>query len=247
MRQASVGFHCPECTTKGAQKVIRPRDLIRRPVVTYTIMGLCVLAYMAQQGTQGTLEPVTESGSLLGRLVRDGEWWRIVTSGFLHGGLFHIASNMYALYVFGPMLEQALGRFRFALVYAGGLFGGSLAVLAFNFEKETLGASGAVLGLAGGLAALLAAQGRSIMSTSLGGIFALNLLLPLLIPRISFWGHFGGIAGGFVVAFVLASLPRTIRGPKGMQAAAAAAVAIVVVLGAAAVAVAMAGGIATIG
>ncbi len=251
MHSASVGFHCPQCTKAGAQKVIRPGDLVNQPVVTFTLIGLCVLAFLAQTATGGSslqTGRVTIDLVQFGPLIAHGEWWRIVTGGFLHAGLLHIGFNMYALYLFGPALEQALGRVRFALVYAGGLLGASLAVIAFDFETPTLGASGAVLGLAGGLAAVMASQGRSIFKTSLGGIFLINLLLPL-IPgfRISFWGHFGGIIGGFLIAGIVAWLPNQIGGSKqAHQIAQAAAIAAVIALFAATLAIADAGGLATI-
>ncbi len=155
---------------------------------------------------------------------------------------------MYALYLFGPVVEKAMGWFRFLLVYAGGLLGGSLAVVAFNFGTGTLGASGAVLGMAGGLAGILAAQGRSIFQTSLGGIFLLNLLLPL-IPgfRISFWGHFGGIVGGFLVAMLLTWVPDQIgRSKSAHTVAGVVAAALVLAMGIGGVLIADRGGIVTI-
>lgn len=103
------------------------------------------------------------------------------------------------------------------MIYAGGLFGGSAAVLLFNWDQATLGASGAVLGLAGGLAGILWSRGINITQTSLGGIFLLNLALPLF-TNISFWGHFGGIAGGFIVAMAMATIDKGQRSaPLSMQ------------------------------
>ncbi|MEZ5228275.1 MAG: rhomboid family intramembrane serine protease [Acidimicrobiales bacterium] len=214
-------------------------------MVVQTIMGICVLAFLAQMLTN---DAVTRDGWLWGPAVASGEWWRIITSGFLHGSLLHIGFNMYALYLFGEVLEPSIGRLRFVLVYAGGLVGGSLAVLAFNFPQATLGASGAVLGLAGAMAGILAAQGRSIFQTGLGGIFLINLLLPLLPGvGISFWGHFGGIAGGFLVGGVLTAAHRTFASdPKVMRMATGMAAALVVAMFVAAVAVARAGGIVAI-
>ncbi|MCP3992917.1 MAG: rhomboid family intramembrane serine protease [Actinomycetia bacterium] len=209
MTQASVGFHCPECTSSGAQKVIRAQDLSRaRPPVTIALIILNVGAYVIQDLVVGD-PPATVQwwGLLFGPAVQEGEWWRIVTSGFLHGSLLHIGFNMYALWIFGPTLERGLGPIRFGLAYAAGLLGGAMAVLLFNFETPTLGASGAVLGLAGALAAVLWSRGIAITQTSLGGIFIINLALPLLVSGISFWGHFGGIAAGFVAGWLLSWLP----------------------------------------
>lgn len=226
MTAASVGFHCPECLKSGKQKVYRPGDLASKPTLVMGLIGVCVVAYLAQVSSGSgnwRAGSVTNDGLLFGPSVQDGEVWRMVTSGFLHAGIIHLAFNMYALYIFGPAVQQALGLVRAALVYAGGLFGGSAAVLLFNWGSPTLGASGAVLGLAGGLAAILWARGINITQTSLGTIFLLNLALPLF-TNISFWGHFGGIVGGFAVAWVLVNVEQKMRQPRPVAIGAAAAV-----------------------
>jgi membrane associated rhomboid family serine protease len=246
MRPASVGFHCPECTKRGAQRVYRPGDLVSQPTITFAIIGICVAAYVAQVASN---DRVTTDFLLWGPAVATGDWWRLITGGFLHSGILHIGFNMYALYVFGPVLEKAIGPARFAIVYAGGLLAGSLAVMAFNFGTPTLGASGAVLGLAGGVAAVMGAQGRSILRSPLAGIFLINLLLPL-VPgfRISFWGHLGGIAGGYLTVWILLWVPRSLRQTKqAQQVAIAAAIGLVIVFGVAGVLVARQGGLVTVG
>ncbi len=222
MHSASVGHHCPECTKQGAQKVIRGASLQFRPVLTQAILGIIVVAFIAQGATSGggfLRGPVVNEGILWGPGVAAGELWRIVTGGFLHSGLMHIGFNGYALWLFGQQLERGVGALKMGLIYAGGLFGGSAAVLAFNFDQPTLGASGAVLGLAGGMAGVLMARGANIFKTSLGGIFLMNLALPILVPRISFWGHAGGIVGGFLVGYAIAVLgdrsARATAGPYG--------------------------------
>lgn len=218
MTSASVGFHCPDCTKSGAQKVFRPGDLVSKPTMVYAIIGLCVATYLGQFITgEGNWRAgwVANEGFLRGFEVKDGEYWRIVTSGFLHGGLFHLAVNMYALYIFGPEIQRAVGVARGALIYAGGLFGGSAAVLLFDWNQSTLGASGAVLGLAGGLTGILWARGANITKTPLFRVMVFNLALPLFIPIISFWGHFGGVAGGFAVGAAMASLDKNRRRSAG--------------------------------
>lgn len=225
MTSASVGFHCPECTKSGAQKVLRPGDLVSKPTLVYGIIGICVAAFLAQMVSgEGDWFSgrVTEEGILFGPYVQfhddifrpSGQLWRIVTSGFLHAGIIHLAFNMYALYIFGPAVQKAVGLAKTVMIYAGGLFGGSAAVLLFNWDQATLGASGAVLGLAGGLAGILWARGINITQTSLGGIFLINLALPLF-TNISFWGHFGGIVGGFAVASAMAAIDKR---PKPVSA-----------------------------
>jgi membrane associated rhomboid family serine protease len=194
--------------------VLRAGDLISKPTLVYAIIGLCVVAYMGQVVSgEGNWRAgsVVDQGLLWGPDVQAGEYWRIVTSGFLHGGLLHLGVNMYALYAFGPAIQQAVGIGRAALIYTGGLFGGSAAVLLFDWGQATLGASGAVLGLAGGLTGIMWARGMNITQTPLFRVMLFNLALPLFVPIISFWGHFGGVAGGFAVGAAMATLDKNRR------------------------------------
>ncbi len=217
MRSASVGFHCPECVKSSGQKVYRPQDLVTEPRLTYAIIAINVLVFFAQMATGGTSTrsgSLTRDGVLFGPLVEDGELWRIVTSGFLHGSIFHIGFNMYLLYIFGSMMERGIGPVRTGLIYAGGLFGGAAGVLLFNFGAPTLGASGAVLGLAAGAGALLATQGRIEEAKRFAPVVGINVALPLLLPGISLWGHVGGIVGGAAVGVVLALLVKQEQASK---------------------------------
>ncbi|MGH1494039.1 MAG: rhomboid family intramembrane serine protease [Acidimicrobiales bacterium] len=234
MHQASIGHHCPACTSNNSQKVYTPRNMPGGGVtVVMVLMALNALAFVGQQASNGRL---TSWGRLLGQNpfagtgVADGEWWRVITSAFLHGSLLHIGFNMYALWILGNSLEEGVGKLRFGLLYLAGLLGGSFAVLAFDFNVPTLGASGAVLGLAGALAAVLWARGVSLTQTPLGFILALNLGLPILVGGISFWGHFGGIAAGFIAGWLLAWLPgRFGQSPQVALAATVAFCALLVV------------------
>ncbi|MDH3296518.1 MAG: rhomboid family intramembrane serine protease, partial [Acidimicrobiia bacterium] len=212
------------CVAGHGQTVHTARTLAaNQSQVTRALIVANVAAFVAQIVTN---DRFTTWGILFGPAVEDGEVWRILASGFLHSGLLHIGFNMYALWIFGPALERAMGAFRFGLVYLAGLLGGSLAVLVFNFDQLTLGASGAVLGLAGGLAGALITRGVNIFQTSLGAIFLINLGLPLLVPRISFWGHLGGIAAGFLAALLLTWLP--VRARQSQSTALTATVAFIV-------------------
>lgn len=226
MTPASVGFHCPECIRTGQQRVIRARDLSRAPIPVTIALLVANIGVFTIQGLVIGDPPATIQrwGLLFGPEVAAGEWWRVVTSGFLHANLLHIGFNMFALWIFGPVLEREIGSLRFALAYAGGLLGGAAAVVHFDYSSPTLGASGAVLGLAGALAAVLWARGVAITQTSFGGIFIINLVLPLLVGGISFWGHFGGIAGGFAAGWLLSWLPE--RFGRSMAAATAATAAL---------------------
>lgn len=206
MTPASIGFHCPECVAQHGQRVYRAQDVLdQRPPLTMALIAVNVVAFVGQLVTR---DAITTEGLLWGPGIEQGELWRIVTGGFLHSGLLHLGFNMYALWIFGPNLEKGLGTLRFAIIYLAGLLGGTVAVLTFTFEQPTLGASGAVLGLAGGLSAVLWARGINIFRTSLSAILLINLALPLIAPGISFWGHLGGIVAGFIAGALLAWLPK---------------------------------------
>ena len=220
MTQASVGFHCPECLRSGGQKVVRARDIgTAKPPVTVALIVINAAIHLLAPNVTIDELPLEFQGLLFGPLVQEGEWWRLITSGFFHADLFHIGFNMFLLWTLGQGLERALGPVRFGLIYLAGLLGGSLAVTIFQFETPTLGASGAVLGLAAAYVPLLWSQGRSIRETPLGGLVILNLVLPLLSPRISFWGHAGGVAFGFAASWLLMNLPERYRKSTSASAA----------------------------
>lgn len=172
--------------------------------ITLTLLALNIVFFASQFGTQDML---TNAGILYGPLVVDGQYWRIISSGFLHGSIIHIGFNMFLLYMMGPQLEEGLGKARFALIYFGALIGSSLTVLVFGFTQATLGASGAVLGLAGALFVTMWGRGVSPRQSPVFGLVVINLALPLLIPGISFWGHLGGVLFGGLMAFILVWIP----------------------------------------
>lgn len=134
------------------------------------------------------------------------EWYRLVTSGFLHFGIIHLAFNMYFLYVLGPMIEPALGRVRFVLLYFASLLGGSLGVVLLDTDGGlTAGASGAVFGLLAAAAVGMWRRGVNPLSTGVGTALILNLFITFAIPGISIGGHLGGaVAGGILGAVMLA-------------------------------------------
>lgn len=187
-------------------------------------------------------------GLLYGPAVQAGELWRIVSSAFLHADLIHVGFNMWLLYALGQQLEQGIGSLRFAITYAGALLGGALAVLMFDFGQPTLGASGAVMGIAAAFAVALHAQGNDPRKHPVFGLVLINLGLPLLVPVISFWGHLGGVVGGVLLAWLIVWRPlrarilsTTPQAPVSQYSAGAAAL---VLLGASCVAVARLGGLA---
>lgn len=197
MISAPVGFQCRECV-KGAPAVRTLRSLRPDPYATMALIAVNVAIFLP---TMGGADESRDLG-LFGPAVANGDWWRLVTSGFLHFDLLHIGFNMVLLWWLGTMLEPSLGRVRFLVLYAGALLAGSLGVLVLDPNALTGGASGAVFGLMA--AAFLSQRRRGIdpMQSGLGGLILINLLLSFR-PGVSIGGHLGGLVGGALLVTIL--------------------------------------------
>jgi membrane associated rhomboid family serine protease len=227
MVQASVGFHCPDCTRTRPQEVRTSRQLFGagrgaafRPIVTQVLIGLNAAVFLLDVFLAG--DPfsgggdLTADGALLGAFdgrfgpfaagVSDGEWWRLVTGGFLHGGLLHLGMNMLVLYLIGPLLERELGKVNYAFLYFTALLAGSLGVMLLDPFAVTVGASGAIYGLLGAAVALQLSRGINPWSSGIGGLILINVLITFSVPGISIGGHLGGLVGGFVAGWLLVKL-----------------------------------------
>ena len=228
MTPASVGFQCPECLKEGARSTRQARTpyggtRVRDPrVTTFVLIGLNVLVWLAIQATGGNRSHVLYDFALLpgGHAVAPGgvevtgvsggAYWQLVTSMFTQVEVLHIGFNMVALYFFGPMLENVLGRIRFLAVYlVSGLFG-SAAVMLFSAPYgQTLGASGAIFGLMGAIAVLavkVGGQARSVLAW-----IGINLVLTFTLNGISWQGHLGGLLGGVLLGAAMVYAPRKRR------------------------------------
>lgn len=226
MHQASVGFHCPECVRGGGQQVhtIRTLPSSSNPVVTSALVALNVAVYVVSSIGAGLTEPsfrvqldfavigrgLTEAG-LIG--VAEGEWYRLVTGGFLHGSLLHLGFNMYVLWVLGKQLEPVLGRVGFGAVYGASMLAGSFGVMLLEPDSLTVGASGAVFGLFGYALVAQYVRGVNPMQSGLGMIVLINLAFTFLVPGISIGGHVGGLAGGVVAGLLHDVLRRRAGAP----------------------------------
>lgn len=219
MIPASVGFQCPECVAEGNKNVRTARTLFGGRVtddpgwVSKALIALNVVAFVVQQAVSGFTSRFYDiglafdpsAGELVG--VADGEVYRLLTSAFLHGGVFHLLLNMYALFLFGPQLEAALGRVRFVALYFVSALGGSALSFAFSAPNQpSLGASGAVFGLLGGYLVVSRRLGRD--STPILVLLAINFGYGFLVPRIDWRAHLGGLVAGALVAAALAYAPR---------------------------------------
>lgn len=220
MTPTPVGMRCPECSRQRT-KVHTLRSIAVEPRVTYVLIALNVVAFLAAGasggGMSGSGSVLFAEGALIGVGagaegligVAAGEYWRLLTGGFLHAGILHLGFNMYVLYWLGNMLEPSLGHLRFLALYVASLLAGSFGALLLEPQSFTVGASGAVFGLMGAAFILERARGMDPMQSGLGFVIALNLGLTFVIGNISIGGHIGGLLGGALAALAITRLART--------------------------------------
>jgi membrane associated rhomboid family serine protease len=175
---------------------------------TLSLVALNVLAYIWETTTGGLTSNRTlyDHGALCRLCVtQDGQWWRIYTSAFLHGGLAHIALNLFALVQIGTFVESILGAPRMLAIYFVAMTGGGLGVVYFGGPLDvTVGASGAIFGLFGAVLAVglrMGARGKSLISQMLP-VVGLNLAFTFAVPFISKEEHIGGLISGFLAGLV---------------------------------------------
>lgn len=203
MTPTPVGMRCPECA-KQRTPVRTMRNVGSEPRVTIAIIVLCVVVFLAE-GSFGFNSPsgtLFDKGALFGPAVQDGQYYRLITSGFLHVNLLHIAFNLYLLWILGQMLEPALGSLRFAALYFTSLLWGSFGALVLQPDALTVGASGAIFGLMGAAAVELRARGVNPFKTDIGLLILVNLVFSFVISNVSVGGHIGGLIGGVLVGLV---------------------------------------------
>ena len=213
--QAAVGSHCLDCA-KAARPDVKTRarywNAGQATLVAYTLIGINIAVFawvtISDPSSIGGRGGITKEQFDLGLnqvFFENGQsdWYRLVTSGFLHFGIMHIAFNMLLLYQLGQLLERALDRTRFGLLYFACLLGGSFGVLAMHSTGLTGGASGAVFGLMAAAAVGLHRRGVNVFSTGIGTTLLLNLFITFAIPGISIGGHLGGAATGAVLGYIM--------------------------------------------
>lgn len=205
---AAVGFHCPECMKEARASAPRRKPAIvtafrsssTAPVVTWSIIALCVIVFGVQYLTGGPTSGAATAALVYFPPFTEFEPWRMLTALFLHGSFLHILFNMYSLLIFGPILEHALGRWRFLALYLLSGLGGSVAVLLIAPTIAVVGASGAIFGLLGAFFVIQRKLGGN--SLQLVIVIGLNLVIGFVIPNIAWQAHIGGLVVGGIVAFV---------------------------------------------
>jgi membrane associated rhomboid family serine protease len=220
MTPTPVGMRCPECMRQRT-KVVRnptgtPGQFGAFPA-TMALIVINVIVYLVEiaGGSGGLNNP---SGKFVAEFAlngfyvsEEGEWYRLVTGGFLHASLWHIGFNMVLLFFLGRLLEPALGTVRFIVLYFAALLAGSFgALLLTDPATFTLGASGAVFGLAGATFVIARGRGMDVIATQVGFLIVLNLVFSLGARDISLGGHIGGLVGGILCALAI------VAGERGM-------------------------------
>ncbi|MFQ6396919.1 rhomboid family intramembrane serine protease [Nocardia sp. KC 131] len=222
LRPAAVGQHCVDCL-RSEQRDVRPVRTVAGaaaaqkpiPYVTYALIAVNVLVFAVTAAQARSLVDNYNGSQLFRRwvlvphLVADGDWVRVIGSGFLHYGPIHLLLNMFALYVVGRDAELVLGRLRYLAVYLVSLLGGSAAVMVFAQNSATAGASGAVYGLFGAITVILLRlrQNPNQMLILIG----INIFISFSLPGISMWGHLGGLAAGTLATLGILFLPGWLR------------------------------------
>ncbi len=211
---APVGSQCLDCLRAS---IPPPAERLRRwnagqlRLVTGLVVAVNVAVYLYGLA-HGSLQVQRDLG-LFGPSVAAGEWYRLVTSGFVHANALHLGMNMLVIWIVGAQLEPALGRVRFSLLYAASLLAGSAGALVVSPDVLTIGASGAAFGLMGALAIGMRQRGIDIWRTGIGTLILINLVFTLAIPGISIGGHIGGLIGGLAAGWVLLQPRRAGRRP----------------------------------
>ncbi len=190
----------------------------RRPVVTWALLAANVIMWLltTAAGGAGDSDVLLDFGAMFGPLIASGEYWRLVTAMFLHAGIPHLAFNGLGLIIFGPQVERAYGRVSFLTIYILSGISGSAASYLLNSISIGVGASGAIFGVVGALAAFLVTQRRVLGTVSQGTLYGLVLLLGLnlayglVTPGIDNWAHLGGLAAGFALGWALSPKLRLV-------------------------------------
>ena len=205
-------------------------EFLQAAPLTATLIAANVLMYFLQMRETApvVVRSGTTGGSLLangpveghlilwGPMVASGEWWRLLGAGFLHANLLHLGTNMLSLFFIGRLVEPAVGTLRTGLIYFVSLAAGSLGVMLVDPDGATLGASGAIFGLAGALLVISHVRGIGVMQSGIGPMILLNLAFTFSIPGISVGGHVGGLIGGGAIGWAILELDkRRRRGDNG--------------------------------
>ena len=222
MTSTPVGMRCPECArqktkVRVGQGAFSPTA--GRMPATIGLIAINVIVFLIELagGGTGSLSgggTVIHDAGLRGPDVANGDWWRVISGGFLHAGFLHLLLNMYVLYIAGSILEPGIGTARFLGIYFVSLIAGSLGALVVDPNSLTVGASGAIFGLMAAVVVIARGRGVEQLASQFGLFIVLNLVLTFSISGISVGGHIGGLIGGAVAALLVLFVERQFRGRR---------------------------------
>jgi rhomboid protease GluP len=214
--------NCPRCGVPlnfpNTPPAHEPRRRINYAYLRYSptiyIIGICVLVYLVEVAFSGSLDPSVNAlfalGALNGQAVFAGQWWRMLASVFLHGGVLHIGFNMWALFNLGILAEILYGRRNYVILFLLCGLGGSALSIIWHPNQVGVGASGAIFGIAGALLPALKFQRNPRVAAALRGSFGsiglfviYNLLFGAAVPFIDNAAHLGGLITGAVTGYFL--------------------------------------------
>lgn len=179
----------------------------KTPYITYIIMGICFIMFLIT-GMGNDTGVLIEYGANLDVLVKNGKYYRLLTSMFLHSGLLHLFFNMYALYIIGPQVESFFGKTKYLIIYLLSGISGSLLSVAFNVNTVSVGASGAIFGLFGALLYFgynYRGYLGNVIKSQILPVVIINLIFGFISTGVDVAGHIGGLIGGIIVSSVLGS------------------------------------------
>lgn len=142
------------------------------------------------------------AGASVNGLIAAGEWWRVITSMFLHYGFMHVLFNMFSLFLFGPELEKIAGKIRFLTIYfLAGIFGAAATFATQDAMYASVGASGAIFGIIGAFGALVYYTRRTMpqLRQIIVPIIVISVIMTFLQANINIASHLGGLAAGFIL------------------------------------------------
>jgi membrane associated rhomboid family serine protease len=254
MTPTSVGMRCPECAgqTTHTRRMPQSRrlggsgfrwDSPSTWSITVILVAINCIVFVAEVATGLTLSGgnalqsiVFTKGVLYGPFLANGmhEYWRLLSAGFIHESIFHIAVNMLSLWFVGRSLEPAIGKLNFTAIYFTSLLIGSFGVMLTTPGEATLGASGAIFGVFGALIVVAQARGIPLWRSGLLPVLLFNLIFTLAVPGVSIGGHAGGLAGGLITGWVVVKYGQ--RRSRGVVLGVCGLLAVLAIVGAIAVA-----------
>ena len=204
MRSASIGYQCPSCasdSTPVIKGINRNRFIPSQENTQVTkILSISLLVVYVFQFLLGDV--LIANFGLFAPSVTNGQWWLLITAGFLHGSIIHLLFNVYILWVLGSQLENIVGKTKFIIIYFVSLLGGSLASYLFSpFGSYSIGASGAIFGLMGAM--LVVGRKRNLDISQITTLVVINVVIGFVLSGIDWRAHLGGLAAGALITWVL--------------------------------------------